>query len=139
MLLPRKKRLKKLRAVKILKLITAVIIISAVIFAVFVFKKDLFKKKTETIFKLQSTQAVTSLDKLRNLLNKDNIAFDKVIVASDSSYLVFLQNNGEVILSPSKSLSSQISSLQVILFSFTIEGKVFKRLDLRFDKPVVVF
>ena len=61
------------------------------------------------------------------------------IVASGSSYRLTLKDGEEVIFSSQKSLDSQISSLQFITLHLTMEGRRFHRLDLRFDKPVIVF
>lgn len=76
---------------------------------------------------------------IENELMKKNIPFDKVLVASDSSYLVYLKNNGWVLISKQKNIESQVSSLQLILERLTIEGKKFKKLDLRYDKPIIEF
>lgn len=77
--------------------------------------------------------------KLEEILLRENIPFSTINVASDSSFIVYLRDGGEVSISQKKNLESQISSLQVILSRLTIEGKKFKSLDLRFDKPVIVF
>lgn len=76
---------------------------------------------------------------IEDLLSKNNIQFSKVQTASDSSYIVFLKDDGQVRLPSNKDMPSQISSLQLILYRLTIEGKKFKSLDLRFDKPVIEF
>ncbi len=60
------------------------------------------------------------------------------IVKYDNSYTIKLSDSEDVILSSQKDLAEQISSLQYILFRLTMEGKQFARLDLRFEKPVVV-
>ncbi|MBU4016865.1 hypothetical protein KKF69_05325, partial [Patescibacteria group bacterium] len=54
------------------------------------------------------------------------------------SLVIELTNSGEVIISSQKELNTQISSLQYLLARLTMEGKDFLRLDLRFDKPVIV-
>jgi len=77
--------------------------------------------------------------KLEKLLLTEKIPFSKINVASDSSFIVSLAEGGEVNISQKKSLDAQISSLQLILSRLTIEGKKFKFLDLRFDKPVIIF
>lgn len=59
--------------------------------------------------------------------------------ASESSYLIFLKENERIILSQNKDLDLQISSLQAILKQLTIEGKKFKEIDFRFEKPVISF
>ncbi|HZQ30064.1 MAG TPA: hypothetical protein VFA93_03225 [Patescibacteria group bacterium] len=76
---------------------------------------------------------------LEDQLYKNNIQYSKVEVASDSSYLVFLKDDGVVQVSNNKSLDGQITSLQLILGRLTIEGRKFKKLDLRFNQPIIVF
>ena len=76
---------------------------------------------------------------LEKLLLKANVPFAKIRTASDSSILIYLKDEQVVNLSERKNLESQISSLQLILYRLTIEGKKFKFLDLRFEKPVIVF
>lgn len=83
--------------------------------------------------------AVYKQNSIQDILSKNNIPFDRVEVASDSSYIVFLKDEGPVSISAQKNISSQISSLQLILSRLTIEGKKFKSLDLRFDKPIIEF
>lgn len=78
-------------------------------------------------------------NQVEETLGKSGINFTSVKTASDSSYLVTLDNGSEVILNRNKNLQNQISSLQLILSRLTIEGKRFKSLDFRYDKPVVLF
>lgn len=79
----------------------------------------------------------SSNKELENLLSQKNITFSSISVLSDSSYLVKLTDEEEIIFSATKPMESQVSSLQLILSRLTIEGKRFARLDFRFDKPVV--
>lgn len=76
---------------------------------------------------------------LENALEKQKIAFISTSLNSDSSFTVELKDGGEVILSSKKDLDSQLSSLQLIFSRLTIEGKKLKKLDFRFDNPVVSF
>jgi len=76
---------------------------------------------------------------LESVLDKQKIAFISVGLNSDNSFTVELREGGEVILSAQKDLNSQLSSLQLILSRLTIEGKKLKKLDFRFDNPVVSF
>lgn len=62
----------------------------------------------------------------------------KEIIAFDNGYEVILDSGEKILFSKKKSLDNQISSLQLISSRFTIEGKEFKQLDLRFDRPVIV-
>lgn len=76
---------------------------------------------------------------IKSILAKEKINVSEVSVATDSSYMVNLVDGGTVIMSPNKDLVEQVHSLQIILSRLTIEGKRFKTLDFRFDKPVVAF
>lgn len=81
----------------------------------------------------------SSNKKLENLLSQKNITFSSISILNDSSYLVKVTDDEEIIFSATKPMESQVSSLQLILSRLTIEGKRFTRLDFRFDKPVVTF
>jgi len=82
----------------------------------------------------------TSVDKtiVEKLLRDNKILFSKVVV-SDYSYLIEIQNNGQIKLSQNKDINQQITSLQRILIQLTIEGKPFKSIDFRFSEPIIVF
>jgi len=73
----------------------------------------------------------------KKLKDKD-ILFSQVSL-SDNSYLIDIQNNGQVRLSLDKDIDKQIASLQRILIQLTIEGKLFKSIDFRFSEPIVSF
>ena len=60
------------------------------------------------------------------------------IAYRDDAYIITLAKDAEVVLSAKKDLTVQISSLQFMLQRLTMEGSRFSRLDLRFDKPVIV-
>lgn len=94
----------------------------------------IFEGNTINIFQNNSP-----LEKLKSELKKKNIPFSTVSVASDSAYIVRQPQGEEILLSSKKDLDVQVSSLHLILSRLTIEGKDFKRLDLRYDKPVIVF
>lgn len=74
---------------------------------------------------------------LRKMLKDKNIQYGKVTYGDDLSFYVDLRDGGQVILSLNKGLENQISSLQLILSRLTIEGKRLKKLDFRFNKPVI--
>jgi hypothetical protein len=77
--------------------------------------------------------------KIETLLIDVQIAFASISLQADSSYLVMLEDGGEVIISLKKDIKKQIASLQPILKQLTIEGRKFNRIDFRFDKPLVVY
>ena len=72
-------------------------------------------------------------------LFKAGISFSSVKRSSDSLYIITLSDGGQVIISPSKNIKNQISSLQLMLSRLTIEGKRVKVIDFRYDRPVVRF
>ncbi len=74
-----------------------------------------------------------------NALREKNISFNTVEKVDDSSVKVTLDGKEEVFFTTNKDISSQITSLQVIITRTTMEGRHFTKLDLRFDKPVIVF
>ncbi len=105
---------------------------------VFYFSKTIISKHIFFISPLAQGK-ISKEQSLEELLYKNNIQFTKVEVATDSSHIIFLKDQGMVYFDSGKSWQSQISSLQLILSRLTIEGKKFKKLDLRFDKPIIEF
>jgi len=83
-------------------------------------------------------ESTMDLNTVRKDLKDQNIPFSSVAI-SDYSYLVNIQNNGQVILSQNKDIEKQIASLQRILIQLTIEGKTFKSVDFRFVEPTISF
>lgn len=75
---------------------------------------------------------------IKKALNTSKISFSDIRIASDGAVLVQLTDNGAVIFSKGKDIGQQVASLQFILNQLTMEGKRFSRLDLRFDKPIIV-
>ncbi|MEX2013092.1 MAG: hypothetical protein WD967_01680 [Candidatus Levyibacteriota bacterium] len=76
---------------------------------------------------------------IRSILEKEKIKFSEIYTATDSSYLVNLEDGGQAIITPRKNIEEQVRSLQIVLSRLTIEGKRFKSLDFRFDKPVISY
>lgn len=75
---------------------------------------------------------------IEQFLKKQNIAYTSVTQESAHVYEVEIQDDGVVYLSSDHDLSEQLSSLQAILSRLTMEGKRFVRLDMRYDRPVIV-
>lgn len=72
-------------------------------------------------------------EKLKKLdIEYENLKF------SENSYRFDIKGEGSIIISTEKNIDSQLSSLQLTLTQLKIEGKRFKSLDFRFDKPVIV-
>ncbi|MCL5438461.1 MAG: hypothetical protein M1268_00545 [Patescibacteria group bacterium] len=76
---------------------------------------------------------------LKDILKKYKIEFSNIAVSTGSSYLVEFKDGSKAIISQNKPFASQVSSLQLILSRFTIEGKKLSMIDFRFDNPLIVF
>lgn len=87
---------------------------------------------------VQASQKNNKAEQLKTGLHKNNISYKSIEKGKDGSYIVKLQDGGEVTFSSQKDIMVQIASLQYILSHLTMEGKLFTRLDLRFEKPVIV-
>ena len=74
---------------------------------------------------------------IEKLLKEKHIRYQS-IEPDDETYMLMLQDDQQVVFSAKKDITVQISSLQFILSRLTMEGKEFSRLDLRFEKPVIV-
>lgn len=77
--------------------------------------------------------------RLSENLSKNHISYSSILYTGNSTYGVKLGQNQEILFTSSNALDSQMSSLQLILSSLTIEGKKYQKIDLRFDKPVIIF
>lgn len=58
-------------------------------------------------------------------------------IISQRAIEVLLKDDLEVLFATKKEIETQLDSLQFILKRFKIEGEKLKRIDLRFDKPVI--
>lgn len=79
-----------------------------------------------------------SKKELEIALKDADISYEKLTQIRSGIYSFTIVDNGEVTITLKKSLSTQLSSLQVILVRLTMEGKKFKRLDMRYDRPIIV-
>lgn len=75
---------------------------------------------------------------IEKILKEKSIEYTVVKKESADRYSIQLQDNGLVFINPEKGVTGQLSSLQVVLQRLTMEGKKFKRLDLTYDRPVIV-
>jgi len=117
---------------------TVVTFLTLTIFLVGVFLL-IFNSSKTIILNPLAVKETKQIDTLNKSLVDENISFSKVEQNNDLSYKVYLKDNGVVFLSQKKDLSMQIDSLQLIVNRLTIEGKRFKSLDFRFDKPVITY
>lgn len=78
-------------------------------------------------------------NELVDLLKKNNFSVTSLSLYEKDAFLLKLETGEEAVLSSKKSLAVQVSSLHLILSRLTIEGKRVRRVDLRFNNPVIVF
>lgn len=86
----------------------------------------------------------SAIQSIEGILKKQKIPYQFVtpLVSTTAAtikdvYVITLPDNGEVIVKK-QDLQKQINSLQFVLSRLTMEGKRFLRLDLRFERPVIV-
>jgi len=60
-------------------------------------------------------------------------------IKSEKDSVSFFVQNHQVIISTKKSLTEQMSSLQLTIHQLTMEGKDFSGLDFRYDRPVISY
>lgn len=85
---------------------------------------------------------VPSSDPMQELSNKlleRKVSIDFPLVATSAGILAHLVDGGQVFFATNKDFTLQIDSLQLILSRLTIEGKKVKKIDFRFEKPIVVY
>ena len=66
------------------------------------------------------------------------IDFKIIRLVSRQEIEVWLNGGALILLNGERDISSQLDSLQLILSRAKIEGKSIKKIDLRFDKPVII-
>lgn len=92
-------------------------------------------EKTAVGVKIKEEKALTILSILEELEKTETIG--KVLISEKKAEILFRDNL--LIFLPQENLLSKIASLQELLNRFRIEGKRPVSIDLRFEKPVVVF
>lgn len=92
---------------------------------------------------LQKALGVTTTQNPSHLLKSElasaNIVYKEISYPSPESARIVLESGEEVLFSLRKDIEYQVSSLQLIRQRTTIEGKSFQKLDLRYEKPLIVF
>lgn len=89
------------------------------------------KITTPLVGKIPEQELAEELKKADFRVISLSIIGEKVIEASISG--------GIKIIFKTEEIEKQISSLQLILPRFKIEGRIPKKIDLRFEKPIIIF
>lgn len=118
-----------------------------VLAAVFViFSVSSYLRQTPLVIPVSLSQSVKGVKSIfisndsgevERLLREKNISYMFVTSSKDVPYIITLPDNAEVYLAK-ENIPTQLASLQHINSRLTMEGKRFSRLDLRFDRPVIV-
>lgn len=108
------------------------------------FDRDAFVEFVSGIFEKKGIVAPLAtkdpLAEVAGLLSEKKIDIDTSPIASGSAILVTLtKDNTLVIFANTKDVSLQVDTLQIILNKLTIEGRKAKKVDLRFEDPLVVY
>lgn len=73
-----------------------------------------------------------------NEVNKLAIPISKVAIKNENM-IVLMSEAGEIYVSSTKDVNKQVAQLRTVLEHSKIQSLAFKRIDVRFDKPIVVF
>lgn len=128
-----KKQLKKQKKIKIY---LGILILIFALLSMVLFYKIIFTKKTLFISPLSSI-GFSKNTSFENKLKNAKIDFTRLNI-SKNEYRFDVKGEGLVIMTGTKNIDEQISSLQVILKNLKIKGIRFKSLDFRYDKPVII-
>jgi cell division septal protein FtsQ len=132
-------RIRKLTVLLIpLSLVVSAICIGLIFILVQITHKPIFISPIALPFSASVSEEDKYISEVEKALQDKKIFYSSVSKFSGAFYKIKLTDSGEVIISSQKDITKEISSLQYILSRLTMEGKQFSRLDLRFDKPVIV-
>lgn len=98
-----------------------------------------FIEKPEPIINPLSKNQVSTTDIVEKKLKTEKIEYTSFVTNKDLNYIIKLKSGAEVIIDQDKNIEEQLSSLQLILKQLKIEGKTLKRLDFRYQKPIITF
>ena len=98
-----------------------------------------FLQKPEPIINPLSKDQASDTSKLIKILKEKNIMYSDISTDKDLSYIIKLPDKRVVVIDSKKDIEKQLSSLQFITSQLKIEGKTFKRLDFRYQRPVITF
>ncbi len=98
-----------------------------------------FFEKPKPILNPLSKNQISSSQIIEKKIKESGVRYQSISTEKDLTYLIKLDPKGEVVMDPSKDVDRQLSSLQLILKQLKIEGKALKRLDFRYEKPIITF
>lgn len=138
-MLPRKTLTKKQKKENFRRLFGIGLILIGLIITTLLLFYLVFLQKTPEFLNPLSKDQTSIGTKIQKILKEKKITYKSISTSKDLTYKVVLDGDSEVIIDPKKSVEAQLSSLQLILQHLKIEGKRFKRLDFRYQKPIISF
>jgi hypothetical protein len=117
------------------KIASYIFLICIIVVVIYLF--NMFISSGRSAFVSPIGKAGVDQPMVKKILKEKGVPFESVVFSD--YFLVTLQNNEQVRLSPDKDLYRQVASLQKILRELTIEGKTFKSIDFRFSEPIISF
>lgn len=134
--------LKKYQGKKRLKLAFFIIVVFLLLFFLSQVKKIFnlslsvnLKKEPKNIVKPINDSLLES--KIKEELVRFNLKIKSLVIVNEEDSEIVLDNNIRVLLNNQENLKYQLTSLQLILDRFRIEGRLLKKIDLRFKNPVI--
>ena len=102
------------------------------------FQSGYLSPLSQIIVSAVETSEESAVDTITAQFTKEEMEISS-IKKQDHLYFVLLTSGEEIVISSQKDIDSQISSLHFIIKRLTMEGRRIKKLDMSFDKPVVIF
>lgn len=96
-----------------------------------------FFEKPKPILSPMSKNQISSTEIFEKKLKDSRILYKSFTTEKDLNYLIELRSGAQVLIDAHKDFGEQLSSLQLILKQLKIEGKALKRLDFRYEKPII--
>ena len=127
---------KQVKLFKKVKIIFGILILIIIGINIYLVDKIIFFKKPLFVSPLSGV-GFSKNPSFENKLKKAKIDYTDLKI-NGNLYQFEVKGEGLVIMTPTKNIDQQISSLQLILKNLKIKGIRFKSLDFRYDKPVIV-
>lgn len=127
-----KKKASRRKSGEVLIFFGLILIAISLFYTVFLEKEPLYVSPLS-----KNQTSVNSL--IEKKIKEKKIVYESFETTKDFNFKVVLKEGGEVIIDRNRDINSQLSSLQLILSKLKIEGKALKRLDFRFEKPIISF
>ena len=80
----------------------------------------------------------TIMDHILELCHKYNLSCQNISI-KDETEIDLTVNNHLVIIARNKNIDKEIASLQLTIRALTMEGKDYRGLDFRYDRPVISY